>query len=60
MTSKQLDRWFWFVKHLPKKLIYFCAMQMLIEATGGKYGNTVVPEITFVEAIKRYTEKYKI
>jgi len=52
--------WFKFVKHLPKKLIYFCAMQLGVEVTTGKYSNTVVPELTFMNAVKRFGDDYKI
>lgn len=60
MTVQKTNLWFWFVKRLPKKLIYFCTMQLGAEVTTGRYGNTIVPELTFVDAVKRYGDDHKI
>lgn len=46
--------WYWLVKKLPKKLLYFSFMQVTVEATTGKYSDTIVPEITAMDVIKRY------
>lgn len=49
-----IKRWLKLVQLLPKKLNYFCAMNVLAYATQGKYGGTEVPGITAMLAIKRY------
>jgi hypothetical protein len=55
MTSREMGFWYWVISHLiPKKIIYFSFMHVMAYATTGKYGNTVVPEITGMDAIKRY------
>lgn len=39
---------------MPKWLVYFCTIRLGAFATTGKYGNTVVPELTFMDALKRW------
>ena len=46
--------WFWFVSKLPKKLIYYCAIRLMVAATVGVHNNTIVPELTCIEALKRW------
>jgi len=60
MNVKEINFWYWLVKLLPKKLIYFCFMHVMAYATSGKYGTTVVPELTGMDAIKRYSKDNKI
>lgn len=43
-----------FVRLLPKKLVYFCANEVLAYSTSGKYGTTEVPKITAMECLERY------
>jgi len=47
---------FWFVWKLPKKLVYFCAIRVVAYATTGKYSNIIVPELTAMDAIKRWED----
>ena len=55
MKEYELDFWYWLVKYLiPNKVKYFCFMHIMAYATTGKYGDTVVPELTGMDAIKRY------
>ena len=49
--------WFWIANKLPAKLIYWASIRMGAFATTGKYSNTVVPDMTFVDALKRWSEK---
>jgi len=35
-------------------------MQLGAEVTTGKYGNTIVPELTFMDAVKRFGDDHKI
>ena len=60
MILRKTNLWFSFVRCLPKKLIYFCAMQLGAEVTTGKYSNTVVPELTLMDAIKRFSDEHKL
>jgi len=39
---------------LPRRLIYWCAIRFGAHATTGKYSNTVVPELTFTDALNRW------
>uniref|UniRef100_A0A6H1ZBT0 Uncharacterized protein n=1 Tax=viral metagenome TaxID=1070528 RepID=A0A6H1ZBT0_9ZZZZ len=41
---------------LPKRLVYFCALRLMIHATSGKYGNTEVPALTGMDALARWTQ----
>ena len=55
MSSKEVGRWYWFVNLLPKSVIYFCFMHVMVYSTTGKYSDTIVPDLTGMDAIKRYT-----
>ena len=46
--------WLWFVWLLPKNLIMWATIRLLSHATTGKYGDTIVPELTAMEALKRW------
>lgn len=39
---------------LPKRLVSYCGLQILIEATSGKYSKTIVNDLAAMEAVKRY------
>jgi len=52
--------WYWLVERLPKRLIYFCFMRVMAHSTTGKYGNTIVPELSGMDAIKRYGDDNEI
>jgi len=45
---------FWLAWRLPKKLVYFAAMRLIAFATQGEYGNTVVSELTAMDAVGRW------
>jgi hypothetical protein len=44
----------WLARHLPKRLVYWCYIQVATYATTGKHGNTVVPELSMMDALQRY------
>lgn len=44
----------WIVWHLPKKLVMWCAVRVGVHATTGDYSNQVVPDLTFMDALKRW------
>ena len=48
--------WTFIAWHLPRKLVMWCAIRLGAYATQGKYGTTIVPELTFMDAIKRWDE----
>ena len=48
------DRWFTLAWMMPKKLVYHCAILLGAHATTGKYETQVVPDLTFMDAIKRW------
>ncbi len=60
MNSRQISFWYWVVDRLPKKLVYFCFMKVMVYSTTGKYGNTIVPELSGMDAISRYGKDKKI
>jgi len=41
-------------RRLPRWLVYWAAIRLGAEATSGRYGSTVVPELTFMDALKRW------
>lgn len=41
-------------RHLPKSVVYHCGMRLVAYATTGWYGNTATPELTAVDALKRW------
>ncbi|KFZ27725.1 MAG: hypothetical protein KQ78_00035 [Candidatus Izimaplasma bacterium HR2] len=60
MKSKEIDFWYWVVKLLPVKLVYFCFMHVMAHSTTGKYSTTVVPNLSGMDAVKRYGDDKKI
>ena len=50
----------WLSRKLPKRLLAVCAVQVLAQATTGKYSSTVVPEITAVDAVNRFCRIHAI
>jgi hypothetical protein len=49
------DRFYlWLANHLPRRLAYWCAMRLWVHGTTGAYGATVVPELTVLDALRRW------
>lgn len=44
----------WLAHKLPARLRYFAAIDVVAYATTGQHSNTVVPDLTAMEAIKRF------
>jgi hypothetical protein len=42
---------------LPRRLVYFCGIRIVAHATTGEYGNTIVPELSAMDAIGRWGTK---
>jgi hypothetical protein len=54
MAKRRNDKfWLWAARRIPKTLRYYCCIVAGAEATSGKYDTTIVPELTFVEFLKR-------
>jgi len=51
---------YFLIKFIPKRLKYFIAIDVIAYATTGKYSNTVVPELTAMDAIQRYGDDHNI
>lgn len=45
---------YWFVRKLPKELIFYCFMHVCVFATTGKHGNTQPGSLDIFEIIKRW------
>lgn len=45
----------WFVWKLPKELIKWATIRLIANATTGKYGNTIVPELKAMDALDRWS-----
>lgn len=39
---------------LPKRLVMWCAIRLGAHATQGAYSNQIVPELGFMDALKRW------
>ena len=44
----------WIARHLPKRLTYWCTVVVAAHATQGSYSGQIVPELTAMDALKRY------
>jgi hypothetical protein len=42
---------------LPRRLVYWAAIRLGAHATQGQYSDQVVPDLNFMEALKRWDEK---
>ena len=47
--------WMWIAWHLPHTLVMWCAVRVGVEATTGKWSHGIVPEVTFMDALNRWT-----
>ncbi len=46
--------WFEIAWLLPRRLVYFCAIRVNAHATTGIYSSQIVPELTAMDAVKRW------
>lgn len=44
----------WICWCLPKTIVYWCAIRLGCNATQGDYSNQVVPDLKFIDALKRW------
>jgi hypothetical protein len=47
--------WLWLVWKLPKPLVMWSTVRVVAHATSGEYGDTSVPDITAMDALKRWS-----
>ena len=43
----------WLARRIPRKFLYWIAIRICVIVTSGKYSDTIVPELTFMDALKR-------
>jgi hypothetical protein len=48
---------YWVASKLPKWLVMRATVRLAVYATTGKYSSTVVPELTVMEAIRRWSDE---
>ena len=46
--------WMWLAWRLPKELVKWAAIRLMAHATQGPYSNQVVPELSAMDALKRW------
>lgn len=44
----------WLAHRLPRRLVMWCAVRVGAHATCGDYSSQVVPELRFMDALKRW------
>ena len=47
----------WLSSRMPRGLVYWCAIRLFVHATVGRYSGQVVPELTALEALRRWDNK---
>lgn len=60
VSMKKDKFWMFIAWNLPRKLVLWAAVRLIAHATTGKYGNTEVPLLTAMEALKRWDEEVEI
>ena len=56
---KRIAEAFWskLASWMPRRLVYYCTIRLLVHATTGKYGNTVVPDLAAMDALERWHDE---
>ena len=47
----------WMAWKLPRRVVLWSAIRLIAFATQGKYSSTIVPELTAMDAVKRWTSE---
>lgn len=55
--TKEIKLYMWLTRRIPRKFLYWIALRIGAIVTTGKYGNTIVSELTFMEALDRIEVK---
>lgn len=45
----------WLAWRLPKPLVYWATLRLIAHATQGRYSNQVVPDLSAMDALKRWS-----
>ena len=46
----------WFIWKLPKCVIYWASIRLIAHATTGQHSNTIVPELSAMDALQRWAD----
>ena len=46
----------WLAWKLPRSVVRWCTIRLLANATQGKYSNQAVPELSVIDALKRWDD----
>jgi len=61
MKGKKIIRfYYWIIKRMPKMLQYLATIDLLAKVTSDEYSDTIIPELTVMDAVNRFIKKYKI
>lgn len=53
--NRRVEKFWMFVAwRMPKTLVMWCAVRVGAHATQGEYGDQVVPELKFMDGLKRW------
>lgn len=55
--TKKIKIYMWLTRRIPRKFLYWIALRIGAIVTTGKYSDTIVPELTFMEALERIEVK---
>ena len=58
MKAEKFKRWI--SEHLPKEIKYLTAIDVIVYAMTGKYGDTIMSDLTATDAIDRFGEDHDI
>ena len=54
MDLRKTNFMLWFIKRLPRRLVYWCGIVLFANGTTGDYGSTVASELTMFDALDRW------
>jgi len=46
--------WMWLADHMPRPLVYWCAIRLGVNAVSGEHSDDEVPGVTFMDALERW------
>ena len=52
--EEAMNFWQWLAYRLPRRVVYWVLIRVGAEVTTGQHGNTIVPELTFMDALERF------
>ena len=60
MLNRNMRLKMWITWKLPRWLVMWASIRLMAHATAGPYSETVVPELTVTEALRRWDNVYHI